>query len=258
MGKKGITVIVSATLLLAVVSTTTAFKQAAKHRAAETEIENLRTMLDSLTAPSLTGKEPIQKAQGDRGGTEIEELKLKENLAATEVRPVVFNTAATEEAVPLPTARTDSFEERMAQMKLEDPEGYARMIEERRARRQSLRYNLAERTATFMDMDTTFMSEQELESHNQLVEKMAAIFELTDRLQDPEQQPQRETMQEFFSNVQEARPLMEKQRSVMFRQLAVELGYGVDDATALSDHLQKIVQSTTLQMPRRGVGRRQR
>lgn len=150
----------------------------------------------------------------------------------------------------------ESFTDRMAKMKEEDPEGYAEMIKSRTERQQSMRYDLAERTTTFMDLDTELMTAEERDNHNLLLEKMSTIWTLTDQFQDPEAQPDREAMGELFSAVREARPLMEQERSTMFRQLGEEAGYQGEEAQAFADYVEDVIETTTIPMPTGGRGNR--
>lgn len=148
----------------------------------------------------------------------------------------------------------ESWSDRMARMKAEDPEGYAEMIQRRSERQQAVRYTLAERTATLVDADTSFMTDEEQANHELLLEKMSSIWKLTEQFQDPEQPPDRESMRELFGQINEARPLMDMERNAMFRQLANDSGFEGEQAQAFADYAKEIIQATTIQMPRRGAG----
>jgi hypothetical protein len=149
----------------------------------------------------------------------------------------------------------ESFEDRMAKMKAEDPEGYAEMVQKRGERQQEMRYNLAERTATFMDLDTSNMTVEERANHEMLVEKMANIWALSDQFQDPEQAPNREAMGEMFNEMREARPLMAQERTIMFKQLGADLGYEGEDSQVFATHVEEIISATSMQMPTSRGGR---
>ncbi len=150
----------------------------------------------------------------------------------------------------------ESREERMARMKEEDPEGYAEMVKNRTERQDAIRYDLAERTANFMELDAAFMTDAERENHDLLVEKMATVWALTEQFNDLEQPPNRESMRELFGAIKEAQPLMDVERSTMFRQLADDLGYDGEEAQSFSSYIEDIISATTIQMPRGGSGRR--
>ena len=146
----------------------------------------------------------------------------------------------------------ESWEDRMARMKEEDPEGYAEMIKNRTERRDAIRYDLAERTANFMELDTAFMTDAEHQNHDLLIEKMGDVWSLTEQFNDAEQQPNRDAMRELFGAINEARPLMDAERSTMFRQLANDLGYDGTEAQEFSSYVEGIISATTIQMPRGG------
>ena len=116
-------------------------------------------------------------------------------------------------------------------------------------RQQEISYNLAERTATFMDLDTSRMTEEELANHELLVERMARVWELTNQFEDPEAAPNREVMRELYSEIREVRPLMDQARTVMFKQLGIDVGYKGEDAQDFATHVEDIIDSTTLRMP---------
>ena len=155
-----------------------------------------------------------------------------------------------------PPRQRESFEERMARMKEEDPEGYEEMIAERMERRERMRYGLAERTASFMDLDTSRMTEDELANHEQLVEKMALVWELTDQFPDPEAPPDREIMREMFGLMREVQPLLDQERTVMIKQLGSDLGYEGREAEEFAAYVEEIIDITSMRSPFSGGRRR--
>jgi len=145
----------------------------------------------------------------------------------------------------------ETFEERMARMKREDPEGYAERIKRRDEFREKIKYNLAERTASFMDLNTEKMNEKELETHEQLVSQMGAIWDLMAQMEDPDVN-HREVMGELFRLNREVRPLLEQERSTMFKLMGEDLGYTGKDAEVFAQQIDRIISSTSSHMP---VGR---
>ena len=216
---------------------------------AEQESEDLRNQIASMRQTN-TVPQP-RRPDHDALSTETD-TNLVAALEA-ELDTVRGQLAVLQENQPKPR---ESWDERMARMKEEDPEGYAEMINRRNERREAMRYGLAERTASFMELDSAFMSEDELENHEQLIQKMGDFWALTEQLQNPEERPSRETMQEFRSIMEEVRPLMDNERSMMFRQLADDLGMEGEDSHAFSSYVEEIIEITTIQMPGRGGRRR--
>ncbi|MEN7973750.1 MAG: hypothetical protein ABFR47_07945 [Verrucomicrobiota bacterium] len=221
-------------------------------KAAEEESNRLRLTIAQMqtTAPATKKHTPP---------TPVPETPANTNaVAKLEAELVSLHTelaAAKETQRP----QREGWEERMARIKKEDPEGYADMIKSRTERRQAMRYDLAERMANFLELDTGFMTDSERENHEMLVGKMADVWALTEQLQnrDPEQPPDRETMRELFGTINEARPLMDEERSTMFRQLANDLGFDGEEAQVFSGYVEDIISATTIQRPRgMGPGRR--
>jgi hypothetical protein len=231
-------------LIIAATSVSLAIKAGKQRKLAQAEAESLRQQIaEQNNHPPIQPESPAPSPA-------LQEIQTNTQSVAT------LHEAAIQPEQQRRRERPDreSFEERMAQLKAEDPEAYAEMIQRRQERQQEMRYNLAERTATFMDLDTTYMTEEELVNHELLVEKMAKIFELTEQFQDPEQRPDREAMRELFEQYREVRHMLELERNVMFKQLGSDLGYEEEGAREFAAHVEDIISATTLQMPRGGRG----
>ena len=249
MNKNTPYIVVAVSVLLAAVSIGSAMKQSSQKKAAEAEITALREQIARMGGNLPDTKAPAESRPIDGSTNEIQALQAL--LAEKEVELATLTTNTTTTNAP-PRRQRESWEDRMAKMKEEDPEGYAEMIQRREERQQEMRYNLAERTATFMDLDTANMTEKELANHELLVEKMAKIWELSDRFQDPEAAPDREAMRELFSEARDVRPLMDQEREIMFKQLGTDLGYENKDAKAFATHVEEIIDATTMRMPQGG------
>jgi hypothetical protein len=240
--------ITTVSILIAVTSVSFTIKALQEKTRIQASVRQLQLEIADLQRANTPHIEP--EAAPSKATEEVEELGvLSESEAGTD-NPL---EAPTQEE---PEQRRESFEERMARMKEEDPEGYAERIQRREERQQAMRYNLAERTATFMDLDTTHMTEEERATHELLIDKMATIWALTEQFQNPEQAPDREAMSKLFNAIRETRPLMEQERTTMFKQLGTDLGYEGDEAQVFAEHVEDIIAATTLQMPRGGRGGR--
>lgn len=256
MKPKQLYIVAGVASLVALIGLGSTLSLSVKNKAAEAEILALRNQIVRMEAsvPEVDAQPEIIYLN-DTGDTN-ELAHLKAMIAEQEKLIASFQSSTNENARQREPRQ--SFEERMAQLKQEDPEAYAEMIKRREERQTSLRYGLAERTATFMDLDTSLMTEEELANHNLLVEKMARVWELTEAFQNPEAAPDRETMRNMFEAAQEARPLLRNERTVMFKQLGYDLGYEGEDAANLAANIENIIEATNIQMPfggGRGGGR---
>jgi hypothetical protein len=250
--KRNIPILITAlSIIVATISTSSAFKAHKQKKIAEAEAAALRQKMTAIPERTPRQRSPEQAA--------ADQATQATTNALVTLQPTPANPGPESEIEPRQERpERESREDRMARMKDEDPEGYEAMIQERKERQESMRYNLAERTATFMDLDTSNMTEEERANHELLVEKMGNVWALTEQFQDPEQPPDRETMGELFNAMREVRPLMAQERTVMFKQLGTDLGYEGEAALDFANHVEEIISATNLQMPGggRGGGRR--
>jgi hypothetical protein len=239
MNKKLAVYVAGVALVVALACILSAIASQAKARESAKEVHELQEQIARMKAFVPGVGTPIY-SPGEPGGT---------NVAAQ----VVDAASPRDDEADGPRERNrpprESFEDRMAKMRTDDPEGYAEMITRRDEAQQKMRYNLAERTATFMDLDTSGMTAQERANHELLVTKMANIWELSAKFQDPEAAPDREAMRELFIGMREVRPLLDLERTVMFKQLGSDLGYEGEDVEVFAAHAEEIISATSLQLP---------
>ena len=139
-----------------------------------------------------------------------------------------------------------TYAERLEQMKLEDPDRYEQFIGKTEQRQQKLKYYLAERTALFVDLDTSLMTEKELEIHNQLVDGMSEIWDLMGRMKHPAESDNRDVMREMTGRMRKMGPLLKKERNTMLKLMAHDLGYNVQETRQFTDRINAIHEYTTL------------
>ena len=250
MHKRVLVLITMASLIAAAGGISFGIKATSAQKAAQNEAQALRNQLDDQkTSPSPTNTAPLVaiKELASMGTNDV--ASLQEQIAARDaelarLRAELENRSNTGQP-------RQSFQERMAQLKEEDPERYAEMIQRRTERQQQMRYDQANRLATVVNMDTSGMTEEELANHNALVEKLSAIWEQTGTF-DPENPPDRETMRDLFGSMREIGEMMDQERSVIFRQLGNEVGLSGQEATDFAAYVQSIIDATTMRSPMRG------
>ena len=234
-------------ILIAVGASTAAIKQNEKRKAAETELASLKALIDTVQTASEAIPVPIPTPDT----TEIDQLKselaqLQETLENTQEKLIIYQQQTPEPTLTQEPER-ESYTDRMARLKEENPEEYQRIIDERRERQQNAQYSLAQRTAMFIEMDTSYMSEAELENHNAFVDALASIFERTQEFNDPEAQPNRRQMREIWQQVREAQPIVDQQRKTIFMNtFRQELNMNDNEAEAFYNNLAHIMDVTTI------------
>ena len=247
MNKNTSYIILAVAAIVALVGVVSAISQSAKKKAALSEVRALQQQIVDMEAyvPDPSAEPEIIYLTQDGGTNEI--TTLKNQLAEKNAEIERLRTGGRQRGED--RGDRESWEERIARMKEEDPEGYAERVKQREEFQSRMRYNMAERTATFMDLDTSGMTPEELANHAELVEKMARVWELTDQFQDPEAAPDREAMRELFTMSRELRPLMDAERTYMFKQLGSDMGYEGEDAEAFATHVEDIIDATSMRMP---------
>ena len=139
-----------------------------------------------------------------------------------------------------------SFQDRMAQLKEEDPERYEEMMQRREEFQERMRYDQASRMAAFMDMDTSNMTEEELANHNALLEKLAQIWDQTAETDMMEAMSNPESRREMFTTMREVGEMMDAERTVMFKQLGSEVGLDSSDSEDFAAYVESIIETTTI------------
>ena len=253
--KKNIPVIITL-LSVAVAAGGVSFGVRAAHQKTklQEDVQALRDQLDDqsvLPDREPAGEDATVVALKEVSGRETNGASsLQEQLAASDAELERLRAELAERQNRPPR---ESFQDRMNRMKEEEPERYAEMVKSRTERKEQMRYDQANRLATFMDMDTSSMTPEELANHNLLVEKLTGIWETTAEY-DPTQPPNRETMHEIFSTLREVNDLMEQERSVMLKQLGSEVGLSGSEAEDFAAYTESIISATTLRPPRGGRG----
>lgn len=224
----------------------------ANHQKRMAELEN-QALRDRLALPMgpVSEAESNKKPLSALNAAEANDMSsLQDQLAA---RDAELERLRAELAERQNRPQRESFQHRMTRMKEDEPERYAEMVQSRTERKEQMRYDQASRLATFMDMDTSSMTPEELANHNLLLEKLTGIWEKTTEY-DPTQPPSREIMLEMFSSLREVNDLMDQERSVMLRQLGNEVGLSANEAEDFAAYTESIISATTLRPPSGGRG----
>lgn len=235
---------IALSMLVGVGGVSFAVKSANQKKNVENENADLRRQLASLQNQSV-----------QPGPEKVAEAAPADTNAVVALKVPASDAPKASAPEPEQRPQRESYQERMARMKEEDPEGYAERIKRREEFQERMKYSLAERTATFMDLDTSKMSGEELASHEQLVERMGVVWELMEQMGNPEEM-NREAMHEMFTQAREVRPLMEQERATMFRLLGEDLGYTGQDSQDFAEHVDSIISATSFRMPGGGRGGR--
>ena len=170
--------------------------------------------------------------------------KLQEQLLALEKE----NEELRQQQEARSARRTNSQQsrtDRMAQLKEEDPERYAEIQQRRTEMQDRMRNTQYNRISTLAEVDTSNMTPEQLANHNALIEKLSEIYDATAQF-DPENPPDRETMQAAMSTMREVGDMMETERSTILTQLGSDVGLSGSEASEFASYVQSVIDSTSV------------
>jgi len=153
--------------------------------------------------------------------------------------------------------RRQSWEERMEQMRKDNPEQYAEMQRRREEFRQSVEQRVREREDFLDAVDVAGMTPEQRQNHEQLLATVARVNELMagmmegGRPRGEEGEAVRREMGEAMASLGQ---LYESERRYLLEATAKAAGYTGSDAQAFTEHIQAIYENTSM-MPG-GFGRR--
>lgn len=155
--------------------------------------------------------------------------------------------------------RRQSWEERMDQMRRENPDQYADMQRRREDFRQNMEQRVRDREDFLDAIDVAGMTPEQRQSHEQLLATVARMNALmadmmeNGRPRGEEGEAVRHEMREAMMSLGQ---LYESERRYLLEATAKAAGYSGDDVQAFSEHIQTIFEQTSMMPggfgPRRG------
>jgi len=149
-------------------------------------------------------------------------------------------------------SRWQSFAERLERLKTENPEQYAEFQKRRDEERQSREQRAQQRASFLESVDTSNMTDEQRENHERLVATLAKLNEYRTLMEQPgfERTPEmREEMGAAFASLGE---LYSAERRYLLEETARAVGYEGGGVAEFADHVQQIIDNTTMS----GFGRR--
>jgi len=132
-------------------------------------------------------------------------------------------------------------------MKKNDPERYQEMTARREEARQQTRDSLARKAAYLLNRDTSDMNDDERESYNQMLQLLDDAWEFSEQLRtDPPREERHELWQNLRETVAALEPMMRDERDREFYSLGLEAGCSEAEARALVNHLNEVLDLTSL------------
>jgi len=165
------------------------------------------------------------------------------------------NEASAEERRP----RREGFAERMERMRTENPEAYAEMRRRRDEFKQRMEQFALDRNDFLAAVDVKNMNEAQRGNHEKLLETVAYVNALFAEMESAEGERRRELWREMSEAGMALDTLYAEERRYLFEETARSMGYLGEDAGVFAEHMQAIIDNTSM-MPNlrrggRGLGR---
>ncbi len=161
------------------------------------------------------------------------------------------------EAVDERRPRRESFAQRMERMRQENPEEYAERQRRREEFRQQITQLAYDRNDFLSSIDVKRMNAAQRENHEKLLATVDQVNGLLAEMDTAEGDRRRELGRAMAEAGMTLDALYAEERRYLFEETARSMGYRGDAAAAFADHVQGIIDNTSL-MPdlRRGRGGR--
>ena len=145
--------------------------------------------------------------------------------------------------------------ERMEQLKEEEPERYKEIQDRQTARREQMKSTLARQSAFVVNIDTSRMTEEQAENHEQLLKLLTANWEYTQVIESEESTPeeQQEARRGLMRNAWVMNGLLDSERDAALTDLAVSLGYDEEESSDFVQTIEYINDMTSLRTYFRGM-----
>lgn len=183
--------------------------------------------------------------------------ELNAELAALRKKEVAPSAAEAESTAPRVESRgRDSWSERLERMKQEEPEQYAEMQQRRESFQKRMEQRSTDRRSFLAEIDVANMSPEQQANHTRLLELTDKLDTAMKQMMSGDAANSRELRREMFESFGELGELYTNERQYLLEETAAAAGYTGSAAALFSEHIQSIIENTTIQPPMMGGGGR--
>lgn len=172
---------------------------------------------------------------------------LKQEVAAAPEpeEPVVEDEAAREERRQRSREEWEQRrQERMAELREQDPQEYARMVQERQEFKRRTTDHVGGQVGLFAALNTEGLPQEYVDNHVALVEKLSEFQARVDAINaDPAAASS--GRRELFGSIRELAPMLEMEREVALNDFALELGYEPSEASSFVEYVDYVNEMTS-------------
>jgi len=152
--------------------------------------------------------------------------------------------------------RRQSWRDREARQQEEDPEAYEARQKQRETFRQQMTQSVTDKTQFLKQLDVSRMTDAELGSHNELLQRIEETWAVIDAMQQGGTFPDREARGKLRENFVALNDLYATERDYVLREVGAGLGYDEKESADFSAYMKEIFELTSPRPPQgmRGMG----
>ena len=144
----------------------------------------------------------------------------------------------------------------MQRLRENDPQRYQEMQARFKEMNDRMTASLSQQEEFLGKLDTAAMTPEQQDGHAKLLDVLKRMHELNDQIAaDPEADTVPQLRQELFDNMRTARDLATQERQTALQDVARKLGYSEQEVPQFAEYINKVYESTSVQMGRFGGGR---
>ena len=233
----------------------------AQSQLADLERERSKRVVAKHAAPPATEMDafvPAVKEVDDRHEEEIASLNARiRELEDELVRRNQASVAA--EAAPLSSPQRENGQPRerrnwMEELRRNDPQGYEEFQKRREEARQVMQDSLARKAAYLLYKDADKLSKEEQERQTLMMNLLSETWSLFRQMPGLPHEQRFEAMRTLRDHVRTLEPMLDQERERAFYMVGRDLGYNEEDAARFAQHMDELVDVTTLRDIRLGPG----
>ena len=199
-------------------------------------------------------KEVIKKVEVESPEKDAEIADLKKQLADLGSTKPKTSTTIKAKSKQVQT-KWGSQRMSLKEMKVNNPERYQKIMDYYNSMNSRVASGVEDKMVFFNELDTANMTEEELENHQKLLEKLAKMHEATEKAgENPDDI--KNNMRSQWKNYRELSKLMQKERDYLILDAGRKMGFDDTEAKLLRDYVNNAHEITSGRSFFRGGGRR--
>lgn len=140
----------------------------------------------------------------------------------------------------------------LEELKKTDPERYEQIRKRLADMNSRMQEGVWEKEIFLKELDMSKMTDEQKLVHEQVLEKLAKIQDLSDLLEGSDE-AFGDMRREMFTEMRDLNGMLEKEREVIFHEMAMNLGYSQEEAADVVEYIDQVVKMTDARsMFRRG------